>query len=509
MTNKITAIKYDLPDVPSALRKTVQLIGQAIREGARYYPIRNHAAQVAARAPRKNYIRQLHELYKDFVKRWRYVRDPVGVELLHTTGPAIFGQILGFDAPRHRGIGDCDDATVALGSMAESIGLSARIVTIASPGKHGLFTHVYPELLIPQVGWIAADPVAYPAHGIGYNPPAQRRAIWDLDGNLIQASGDLPPEFFTMAQKQGEEKTMSLAGLNYHSFHDFGLENFGMAGTDDAPPLDWSSWYLKDFGAYVDNPYPMINADQMGLMMEYGDDDVIGYCSDGQPVVRTKVLEMDPQEVAYLLRSGQPRPGTVALGDDGTVYQWEELPGLGGWFRRLFKKIGRGIKKGFRAIGKGVKWVVRGIGKVARKLIKKLPGGKYLIKIYDRVKTVAMKAVRPLVKLIGKIGKFVAPIAAIIPGYGPAIAAVLYKAGTIAKLIKVFDVKVDKKGRPIFKSGHQARSFRRALAKEGAKVARGRAARRREIAQASSRVRSARPFVRPAYSKSPYGEINA
>ena len=36
----------------------------------------------------------------------------------------------------------------------------------------------------------------------------------------------------------------------------------------------------------------------------------------------------------------------------------------GGWFKRLVKKVGRGIKKGIKKIGKAARRVVKGVKKV-------------------------------------------------------------------------------------------------------------------------------------------------
>lgn len=465
------------------------MIGRGIRDGSQYLPIRQHAAALASRAGPKDYLGQLEALFGDFVQRWRYVRDPLRQELLAISGPAIYGQIMGFSSPPPgRGFGDCDDATVAIGALAESIGLKSRIVTIATPESRQLFSHVFPQVHVPKVGWVSADAVGFPNHPLGWTPPHKRWAVWDTRGNLLCARGSFPPSFrreframravdvsgFLGDLPEGE-RHMSLRGLSFDDFPDYGLESFGMAGTDNTAPEDWATHGLLSFGAYVDSPLPMVGADRLGLMMEYDENDEIGRLPDGSPVVRTKMLEIDPEQLAHIYRTGKPQAHTVALSDDGDVYQWVEGP-LGGFFKKLFKRVKKGVRK-----------VASGIRKGARKLIKKLPGGKYLIKVYDKVKRVAMKAVRPLVKILGKIGRKVAPIAALIPGYGPAIAAVLYKAGKITKLLKDFGVVTDEKGRPKFKSGAQAKAFQEALKKSA------KAAKRKKTA---SRVRRRAPEPR-------------
>jgi hypothetical protein len=66
-------------------------------------------------------------------------------------------------------------------------------------------------------------------------------------------------------------------------------------------------------------------------------------------------------------------------------------------------------------------------------------------------------------KFVGKYASKLAPIAALIPGYGTAIAGALYTAGKIAKVMQQFDVKTDKAGHPKFKSPKHAHAFAQAL----------------------------------------------
>ncbi len=494
-TSKTKPIKttfYTSDTGPEALAHTIRLIGQGIKSGSTYYPIHQHAAGIATKAPSKNYFEQFKAVFDDFThNRWRYVFDPKRAEWVHVSGPAIYSNILGYAArPGERGHGDCDDATTAIGAMAESIGFETRIATVATPGKKQLFTHVFPLVNIPKHGWIAADAVTYPQHGLGYMPPHSRIAVWDLDGNLLTQSGKLPKNFkkimtppvVHMNGYDGYSKGANmLSGFEYaNSFNDLGLDNFGLAGTDNAEPEDWSTQGpLLEFGAYTDT-MPIINGDSIGLAFETDDDDIVGYADDGSELVRTKMFEMDPDDINHVRRYGQPRVGSVALGDDGAVYQWIDGD-LGGFFKRLFKKAKKKIRGAVRK-------VKNRISSRIKKLIKKLPGGKYLLKIYGKVKRIAMKVVKPLAKFVGKFAKKLAPIAALIPGYGPVIAAALYKTGSLAQIINKVGAKIDKvTGRPIFKSGSQAKKMRHLMALEARKLKRGGKARAMRLAKGPRR----------------------
>jgi hypothetical protein len=122
----------------------------------------------------------------------------------------------------------------------------------------------------------------------------------------------------------------------------------------------------------------------------------------------------------------QPKDGMLALGDDGTIYQYDGTLGRG-FFKRLFRRVAKGIRKVAKRIKKGI-----------RKVISKLPGGKFILKIADKIHKVAMKIVKPLMKFVGKYASKLAPFAAMIPGFGPAIAAGLHISGKIANIYNKF-----------------------------------------------------------------------
>lgn len=436
----------------ASLRETINLIGRAIVGGSAYLPLRSHAARIATRAAPKDYLGQLQAVYRDFLSRWRYVRDPFHFECVPVDGPTIWGQVWGADVKGGKGWGDCDCASVALGSALASIGFPVRIVTIAGLRTRGPLSHVYIEAAIPGLGWLPVDPVGYPLHDLGWAAPAQRKAIWGLDGKLLGAVGDWSGE--SRKVLGGDETMLSAAEID-RAFVDYGLGRYGLAGDDD--PADMAVYGdVIGFGAYV--PEMGLIGHGMGLLMEVDQEDRI----QGTDLVRTKMLELSPTDWHELITTGRPRLGCVALADDGSIYQYQYAGGgLGGWFKKLFKKI----KKGFKKIGGAVK-----------NLIKKLPGGKYLVKLYNKVHSIAMKIVKPLVKFVGKYAAKLAPIAAFIPGWGPAIAGGLLMAGKIAKVMNETGVFQDSKGKPVFKSGAQAVAFKKRLHQEAARLHAARAA---------------------------------
>jgi len=434
---------------PKALKRTIKIIGESIIKGSTYPPLRAHAAGLSTKAESKDYLGQVQQIFDDFTKKkWRYVHDPLYTELVSGDGNASWNVVWGAGARSgERGHGDCDDATAALGAALLSVGFPVRIATCNKPGSPTLFTHVYPQTFIKPFGWITVDAVGYPLHNMGWNPPSDRTAIWDLKGNLITKQGNFPKSFQEMLG--GDEMT--------NEFQDYDLTRYGFAGSDPESGIaDWDSVGLFGFGAY-EPVYGMIG--ETNLMAETDESDTVG----GTGLVRSKMLEMSPKDYFQIKMFGVPSRGALALGDDGDVYQWtggDQYTGLGGFFKKLFKRVASRVKKVFKKIGS-----------VARKIIKKIPGGKYLIKLHDKIKKITMKIVKPLVKFVGKYAAKLAPVAAIIPGWGPAIAAALKTSGKIANVLQETGVLQDEKtGKLKFKSGQQAKLLKARLNEEAEKI---------------------------------------
>lgn len=179
------------------MRRTIKLIGQAIRRGSSYLPIRNHAAALAATARPKDYLGQAKAVFGDIIDRWRYVRDPVGNELISFSPQALAKYVLNLDGigvGRGKGAGDCDCITAAIGALFESIGFNTRIAVTAPPNTRPgpMFAHVFLQIIIPKMGWVTVDPVVYPHHGFGHTPAHSRIAYFSTNtGKLLGYKGNV------------------------------------------------------------------------------------------------------------------------------------------------------------------------------------------------------------------------------------------------------------------------------------------------------------------------------
>jgi hypothetical protein len=458
------------------MRATLGIIGKAIVDGSRYLPIRNRAAALATLAPPKDYMGQLRAIFGDFIRRWRYVKDPYGRELVETSPQAVFHLVMGGRSQDPgvgfgKGASDCDGAAVAMGAQLASIGFPVRVATIAPQGMPAgpMMSHVFVQAQVPGRGWVTVDPVVHPKRGLGYTPPHSRLAVWDLRGQLMDQSGN--------ARGLGEmieieEDTMNLG--NVEDWQDY--SGLGDYADDGEELLDFRTYGVKDFGIY---------ADTMGMLGGMGIGAEVDV--DERGLAWTPMIELAPYDYRYMQRVGRPYHGMLGLSDlcDPMVYD-ENL----GFFKKIFRRV----RKRVRSIGK--------------KLLKKIPGGKFLMKLGKKVWGVAKKFVRPLVKLVGKVAPKLAPIAALIPGYGSAIAAGLYTAGKVANLMRKYDVAVTGGGggtpaKVKFKSGKLAKRFQKALKKAAKKEKRrmkdvkkrmrSRISRGRPPARYRGRSRRARP----------------
>lgn len=231
--------------------------------------------------------------------------------------------------------------------------------------------------------------------------------------------------------------------------------DIGLGGADDGQqPEDWRDYGLPDFGAFSEK-MGIVDLEDQGMLAEV--DYELFQGPDGRMCLgaRTPIIEVTPKDLRYVRKHGKPYHGMGGVGDTGAIYQYDGSLGFWGKIVSAAKSVGRKVSS------------------AAGKIIKKIPGGKYLIKLGEKVWKLAKKYVRPLSRFVGKYATKLAPIAALVPGYGTALAAGLYSAGKVAQLMNRYDVKLTgKKGKPRklkFKNSKKARDFQKHLKKASKK----------------------------------------
>ncbi|WP_409234307.1 transglutaminase-like domain-containing protein [Streptomyces sp. PA5.6] len=160
---------YRVPSGPAGTARTVGHIRSLILRGAKDMTVRRQAVRLLkARGVRpKDYLGEIAALFTWVRRTVRYTRDPYRVELLHSAR-----RMLQLRA------GDCDDMTILLGALLQSVGHQVRIVLVGpDPARPGLFTHVYPEAEY-RGRWIALD--ATMPHPMGWAPDSPVKKVVPL-----------------------------------------------------------------------------------------------------------------------------------------------------------------------------------------------------------------------------------------------------------------------------------------------------------------------------------------
>lgn len=128
-----------------------------VREGKKNLRVRQTALSIVESIPEKDHaaeVKEIHEFVRDGI---RYVRDINGVETI--AEPDKLLQI---------GAGDCDDKSVLLASLLESIGYPTRFVAIGRfPGR---FSHVLVEVNV-NGKWVPLETTEQV--NVGWFPPGR------------------------------------------------------------------------------------------------------------------------------------------------------------------------------------------------------------------------------------------------------------------------------------------------------------------------------------------------
>lgn len=118
--------------------------------------IRHAAVNVVYLTPEKDEYAEVQAIFEFVRDHVRYLKDVNGVETLATPDKTL--QML---------IGDCDDQTVLLASMLESVGYPTRFIVAGYSDTESL-EHVYMQVLV-RGEWIDCDPTE--REPLGYAPP--------------------------------------------------------------------------------------------------------------------------------------------------------------------------------------------------------------------------------------------------------------------------------------------------------------------------------------------------
>ncbi len=133
-----------IPDGEAGVRVTLGHM-VALKKTYRTHPtIRALAMRIIRRCPSKDALCEARSIHEFVKRRVRYCHDIVDVETLQT--PVVTLEL---------GQGDCDDSSLLLAALAESVGIRARFVAMGFSSRRG-FSHVMAELQV-YGNWLAGE----------------------------------------------------------------------------------------------------------------------------------------------------------------------------------------------------------------------------------------------------------------------------------------------------------------------------------------------------------------
>lgn len=134
MQARTQAVLMGIPDGPQGTLATLRLMRDIVLATRKTMPVRELALNLIRNVPgHKNWNGQIAALHRYVRDSIQYVRDVRNVETLQSPQKTLqYGQ------------GDCDDKSILLSALLESIGHPTRFVAI-SVSPLGPYAHVYVE----------------------------------------------------------------------------------------------------------------------------------------------------------------------------------------------------------------------------------------------------------------------------------------------------------------------------------------------------------------------------
>lgn len=140
----------------AGLRQTLQIMGEAIRQGAVNPFVRQTAARLVQNCDEYNQIQEAQSLLRFVQNEVRYTADIRDEETLHAPEFILENRY-----------GDCDDKVILFNALCESVGIKTCIFAVGS-GK--IPTHVMAGVFI-NGQWLFAETCNVPFEGSTVSPP--------------------------------------------------------------------------------------------------------------------------------------------------------------------------------------------------------------------------------------------------------------------------------------------------------------------------------------------------
>jgi hypothetical protein len=156
---------------------TVRAMESVVKAALTDLQVRDTAVRVVARAGvrPKNYVGEVNAIFQFVRDRVRYVKDPVGVELVHSPTEVL-----------KRMAGDCDDKAVVLSALLQAVGHKTRFEVVAV--RPGEFHHVTVRVLLGGK-WVPLDPTIEQATPGWEHPRIIRRKVYGESASVADLGG--------------------------------------------------------------------------------------------------------------------------------------------------------------------------------------------------------------------------------------------------------------------------------------------------------------------------------
>jgi len=132
-----------------------------IRTGKKTLPVRLLAIDLTTALPQKDFHGEVSKIFYFVRDRIRYVKDIRGVETLQQP-----------DKTLELKAGDCDDKSILLASLLESIGHPTRLIAVGF--RPGSFSHVFVQTRVGS-NWVSLETTE--PNDLGWQPPNVRERI--------------------------------------------------------------------------------------------------------------------------------------------------------------------------------------------------------------------------------------------------------------------------------------------------------------------------------------------
>lgn len=146
----------------AGIRQTLNYMVAFAKQYRKHPDIRRQAENIIADVPQKDAVGEVRAIFNWVRDTIRYTQDIRDVETLKSP-----------DATIYSGQGDCDDKSLLVATLLESVGYATRFVAVGM-SQPGVYEHVFTEVKL-GTRWIALD-TTEPVE-MGWTPPNPQARI--------------------------------------------------------------------------------------------------------------------------------------------------------------------------------------------------------------------------------------------------------------------------------------------------------------------------------------------